>query len=144
MLVRMRPLCAVRALQSALCSELQKKPNQPQPQPAAASSPHWQLLAFNNVLHHSPMETPQMGDEARTTQCLDCGLKTKKADRGEKKKKNLLTHKTHHLQSLGKFLLQSYTMLSTAASQKEHLQNYHGSRSVDVSAGDTGFIGSFI
>lgn len=74
-----------------------------------------------------------MGDEARTSQCLDCG---------QIKKKSPLIHKTHHLHSLARFLLQSYTMLSMAASQKEHLQNYHRSRSVDMSAGDTGFIGS--
>lgn len=57
-------------------------------------------------------------------------------------KKSPLTHKTHHLQCLGKFLFQSYTVLSMAACQKEqHLQKYHGSRSIDVSAGDTEFIG---
>lgn len=83
------------------------------------------------------METPQMGDEASAL----TGQKTrlKNADRG---KKSPLTHKTHHLQSLGKFLFQSYTVLSMAACQKEqHLQKYHGSRSTDVSAGDTEFIG---
>lgn len=85
-----------------------------------------------------------MDAEARTTQCLDCGQKTrlKKADRG--KKKSPLTHKTHHLQSLGMFLLQPYTMLSMAASQKEHLQNHHRSRPIDVSVGDTESIGSKI
>lgn len=57
------------------------------PEPAAVPPPHWHLLAFNSVLHHSPMEIPQMDAEARTTQCLDCGQKTrlKKADRGKKK-----------------------------------------------------------
>lgn len=89
------------------------------------------------------MEIPKMGDEARTTQCLDWGQKTRlKKLTEEKKNKPPLFHNTHHLHSLAKFLLQSYTMLSMAASQKEHLQSYHGSRSIDVSAGDTGFIGS--
>lgn len=58
-----------------------------------------------------------MGDEARTTQCLDWGQKTRlKKLTEEKKTKPPLIHNTHHLHSLAKFLLQSYTMLSMAAS----------------------------
>lgn len=83
-----------------------------------------------------------MGDEPGTTQCLDCGQNTRLKKLTGKKTKPPLAHKTHHLHSLAKFLLQSYTMLSMGASQKEHLQSYHGSRSIDMSAGDARFIGS--
>lgn len=88
MLVRMRPLCAVRATQSnsTVLESSEETQWASAPYPAAASSPHWHLLAFNNVLHHSPMEIPQMGDEARTTQCLDWGQKTRLKKLTEEKK----------------------------------------------------------
>lgn len=72
------------------------------------------------------MEILRTGDEAKTTKCLDCGQKSqiKKADRGREWKPSPLTHKTHHLCSLAKLLLQSYM----AASQKECLQSFHRSR----------------
>lgn len=66
-LVRMRPerqpeLCS----QTALGSNLQKKPSEPHPLTCSSTVPPQTPPAFNHVLHCGPMEIPHAGNEART------------------------------------------------------------------------------
>lgn len=126
--------------ETALCSDLQRKPSEPQP--LNLQQHH---LPTDNFLHLTMFYITIPWKSHRWVKpgppsALTVGKKHQK--KANREKKSPLTHKRHHLQSLGKFLLQSNTMLSMTASQKKHLQNYHRSRSVDVSAGDTGLIGS--
>lgn len=66
-------VCGQSWSQTAPCSHLQRKPNEPQPLNLQQHCPPTDNFLRLTMFYTTVPWKSQMGDEARTTQCLDCG-----------------------------------------------------------------------